>query len=575
MIKSIIFDLDQTLYDYNYLDSMCYDVIINDINKKTGKKELEIKEIIKEAKIKVKNNLKNTASSHSRILYFQKICEILDINLSYAQTLNNIYWDIFYETIKPYDFIITLFDYLKKQKIKIAILTNFTTEHQFKKLSKLKLLKYVDCLVTSEEVGIEKPDKKMFETILNKLNMKSNEVLMIGDSFKSDIEGANNYNIYAGHYTDLNLINKNYFTFSSMQNLYLLILRMNIEINKLVNMCKIYGERFDFTQAGGGNISVKFNFDKEIITIIKASGYCLSDVSNNNGYTIINNNKINEYVNNLIMNEDKNIIENKTKNFIKSQILFNCKLRPSIETPMHSLFYKYTVHLHPIQCNIILTKKNGKEIIKNLFPNSLIIDYYTPGIELSKNIQLKYSGEKIIFLLNHGLIVTSNSSEEIDSLIKEIINIVEEYINNNMNLQINFDKYKVVNKMSLIYESVYKSKFTSYLVEDEIVKKNIDNLKILNNVSIPDKLVYCGNNIINLSKIGDLKNILKDYNHIPVIIKFNNNLYIISKSLKKCKDIVDVLKSHLLFSSDNDNLLDIQEIDYLINWEAEKYRQNL
>ena len=144
-----------------------------------------------------------------------------------------------------------------------------------------------------------------------------------------------------------------------------------------------------------------------------------------------------------------------------------------------------------------------------------------------------------------------------------------------MNIQTKFYKYKLVNEISLIYESVYNYKFTSYLVEDEIVRKNIDNIKILNNVSIPDKLVYCGNNVINLENLSSLEQKLKLTSNIPVMILFDNNLYVVSKSLKKCKDIVDVLKSHLLYSSENDNLLDKKEINYLINWEAEKYRQNI
>ena len=317
MIKSIIFDLDQTLYDYNNLDNNCYKIIIEDISKKTGKNDLQIKNIIKNAKNYVKSNLKNNASSHNRILYFQKICEILKLDLSYALTLNKIYWDNFYKNIKTFNFIENLFNYLKSQKIKIAILTNFILEHQLKKLSKLKLLKYVDILVTSEEVGVEKPDKKMFETILNKLNLKSNEVLMIGDSFKSDIEGAFNLNIYTGHLTNSNLMNKKYFSFSSIENLYNLIKDYSDSVNDLVSLCNIYGERFDLTQAGGGNISVKFSFNEDIITIIKASGYCLSDVSQDNGYTIINNKKIKKYVNELILYKDKNLIEKNTKEFIK------------------------------------------------------------------------------------------------------------------------------------------------------------------------------------------------------------------------------------------------------------------
>jgi HAD superfamily hydrolase (TIGR01549 family) len=569
MKKLIIFDLDNTLYDYDKINDKCYKIVIDNIIEKTCKSREIINNVIEQAKLKLKRKLGNTASSHSRILYFQNICEELNLELSFALYLNEIYWNNFYKLLKPYHGVKYFFNYLKENNIKIGILTNFTAEHQYKKLKHLELLDYINCLVTSEEVGIEKPNEDMFNTIIKKTKFKTNDILMIGDSFDNDIIGSIQSNIYSGYLNKSNSIGKKYFSFSSFKNLYVLISQLNFSINNLVSLCKKYGQRFDLTQAGGGNISVKLKFEDETISIIKASGYSLSDVSKYDGYTIFKNDPIKKYVNNLIFNKKKSELEKDTKNFIKKNILFNCDYRPSIETPMHSLFYKYTVHLHPIQCNLILTKKNSREIINSLFNNSLIIDYYTPGIELSKNIQLKYSNEKIIFLLNHGIIVTSDSLEEIDIIITRVLNKIENY------LSLNFDKYKIVNKISSIYELIYNNRYITYLIEDEIIKKHIDSIDILNNVSIPDKLVYCGNNVINLIEIDNLNNILYGTKNKPKLILYNKNLYVVSHSLKKCKDIVDVLKSHLIISSIDDKLLENLEIDYLNNWEAEKYRQNL
>ena len=54
------------------------------------------------------------------------------------------------------------------------------------------------------------------------------------------------------------------------------------EILDFVWMSKYAGERFDIVQAGGGNSSVKLDNNE---MIIKASGFLLSDMSIENGYS--------------------------------------------------------------------------------------------------------------------------------------------------------------------------------------------------------------------------------------------------------------------------------------------------
>jgi len=59
---------------------------------------------------------------------------------------------------------------------------------------------------------------------------------------------------------------------------------------------------------------------------------------------------------------------------------------------------------------------------------------------------------------------------------------------------------------------------------------------------------------------------------------YKSNIYIVALDLKKAKMIEDVLKNNLLILEslgDSINFLDDEEIHYLGNWDAEKYRQNL
>ena len=69
----------------------------------------------------------------------------------------------------------------------------------------------------------------------------------------------------------------------------------------------------------------------------------------------------------------------------------------------------------------------------------------------------------------------------------------------------------------------------------------------------------------------------KTYNELPKIIIINKLLFILSNSLKKCKEIESVLKANLLIldSKEKKEYLSSNEICFLNNWDAEKYRKDI
>ena len=86
-------------------------------------------------------------------------------------------------------------EFLEQNDKTICFLTDLTAYIQYRKLEKTGLFKYCKYIVTSEEAGVEKPDKQIFNLALKKLNMSFNEVCMIGDSWERDIVGAIELNI--------------------------------------------------------------------------------------------------------------------------------------------------------------------------------------------------------------------------------------------------------------------------------------------------------------------------------------------------------------------------------------------
>ncbi|MGG1850466.1 HAD family hydrolase [Bacillus wiedmannii] len=82
-----------------------------------------------------------------------------------------------------------------KSHFKIGIITNGSTHRQKAKIINTNLNNYFDTIIISEEVGLSKPDKHIFELALNKLNVQPEDVLFIGDDLEKDIAGPQNANI--------------------------------------------------------------------------------------------------------------------------------------------------------------------------------------------------------------------------------------------------------------------------------------------------------------------------------------------------------------------------------------------
>jgi putative hydrolase of the HAD superfamily len=59
---------------------------------------------------------------------------------------------------------------------------------------------YFDKVITSESVGVKKPNPKVFDYALQVVKATSNECMMIGDNLEADIQGAINCGIKAIHY---------------------------------------------------------------------------------------------------------------------------------------------------------------------------------------------------------------------------------------------------------------------------------------------------------------------------------------------------------------------------------------
>jgi putative hydrolase of the HAD superfamily len=77
-----------------------------------------------------------------------------------------------------------------KPQYRIGIVTNNRTAEQEDKLRHLGMSHLLDALITSEEVGVTKPDPRIFQVALQRLNAQPAETVMVGDNWQADVLGA-------------------------------------------------------------------------------------------------------------------------------------------------------------------------------------------------------------------------------------------------------------------------------------------------------------------------------------------------------------------------------------------------
>lgn len=192
--KTILIDLDDTLLDFQKSE----DVAIRTTIKTLGIDPTEdvvcaYKEInLKYWKMFERKEIEREALLIAR---FKEFCELLNITNKDFSLLNETYFH--YLSSSPFE-IDGAEEFLKKlsKKYDIYVITNGVKRVQTIRLSLVNITKYFKKVYISEEIGYQKPSVEFFDFVLNDLNIiNKEEVLIIGDSLSSDIQGGINSGI--------------------------------------------------------------------------------------------------------------------------------------------------------------------------------------------------------------------------------------------------------------------------------------------------------------------------------------------------------------------------------------------
>jgi putative hydrolase of the HAD superfamily len=186
MIRAIVFDLDNTLVDFMKMKKRSIEEAIPamiDAGLPLTYKECDdfISEIYKEQGIEYQQVFD---------MLLQRVLQHVDYKILSAGIIA--YRRAREAALIPYPHVYSTLNKLLKSGIKLGILSDAPTKEAWLRLAQLNFIHTFDAVVTFNDTGERKPHPAPFKAILNKLNVKPEETLMIGDWAERDILGAKN-----------------------------------------------------------------------------------------------------------------------------------------------------------------------------------------------------------------------------------------------------------------------------------------------------------------------------------------------------------------------------------------------
>jgi len=202
MIKGVLFDLDDTLYDSSsFADRARREAIKMMIDSGLNATEEEAYNILQRI-------IKQKGSNYTK--HFDDLVKaIMGHYEPRIITMGIItYHNVKFALLRPYpDTIKTLIE-LKKMGLKLGVITDGITIKQWEKLIRLGIVDFFDDVITSEEFGLGKPNIEFFEYGINKMNLNPDETIYVGDRVDRDIipakkVGMRTIRILEGKYKDM------------------------------------------------------------------------------------------------------------------------------------------------------------------------------------------------------------------------------------------------------------------------------------------------------------------------------------------------------------------------------------
>lgn len=238
-------------------------------------------------------------------------------------------------------------------------------------------------------------------------------------------------------------------------------------------ICRRVGERVPgWVQGAGGNVSQKYDRNNQTILRIKASGYRLEHVNDQQGYVDLDLKAAQEAMFALRDLDDR---EEAYSRLLKDSVLSAPKTgdRASMETSFHiGIEAPLVVHFHSLAAVLLADRYFAQDPRALSFarglPDTAFVSFYKPGLDLAFAI-MNARKSSLYILQNHGVVLAMNEPAELDAWIDLELKIMSEFGWENLHSADEVTECQPL-KVYLPDTAVFLEKFQNSLEEDSIRK---------------------------------------------------------------------------------------------------------
>jgi len=372
------------------------------------------------------------------------------------------------------------------------------------------------------------------------------------------------------------------------------------ELRELIAISRDYGQDKNYTLAGGGNTSFK---NSEFIWI-KASGAELATITED-GFAQLFRDKV-QIVGGKKYSEDPQLREVEVKaDLVAASVFPEEGKRPSVETSFHEVIeYAYVIHMHPTLTNALMCSQRAEEVTRRLFGDEALYIPYAPGYALFmmlksalSDYRKKYKRDPhIIFLENHGVFVSADTTAEVRKHYSYITETIRSELNNYQEFEYLPVPDAAAGYLPVIRMLLSDEKPGTTAMHNSSLYRHFDQSAVaFQKASLPftpDMIVYCKAAYMYIEENEDTASVLASFRkQLPgfvnthgyppkIIVIRDHGIIAVEENAASAATALEVYEDLLKISYFSESFggphfMTPDEISFIDNWEVENYRRSI
>lgn len=193
-VRAVIFDLDDTITDFLSAADAAFMAAFSDIAEEHGvdvgelhARYMELFEEFYTLHLEGHVNLEEF-----RVYRFSRAFELVGLPVDGSFLDLTVDFQFYYDhELKTFPGVCDVLRELDRV-FPLGLITNGPTDAQWRKINKFRLSEIFEVILVSGQLGISKPDPRIFDVALEGLRVAPEEAIMVGNSLEHDYQGAMN-----------------------------------------------------------------------------------------------------------------------------------------------------------------------------------------------------------------------------------------------------------------------------------------------------------------------------------------------------------------------------------------------